>query len=65
MWRAHPELLRACLVPLFVLLCYLFDWAAWRTLTCDVFLGAAHWIGIPAVRLAPLPLLWMGTFTGS
>jgi hypothetical protein len=53
-WRVHSELLRACLVPLFVVLCYRFDWAAWRTFTCDAFLVVAHWIGIPAARLGPV-----------
>ena len=52
--------LRVCLVPLFVVLCYQFEWTAWRSLTCEAFLKLASWIGIPAVRVSP----WAFTSNG-
>ena len=48
-WRL--EVLRVCLVPLFVALCYQFEWRAWRALVAGAFLTAAPWFGVPAARL--------------
>jgi hypothetical protein len=47
------DLLRLCLAPLFVLLCYQFEWSAWRASVCDLFVQLAAWTGIPAERVSP------------
>jgi hypothetical protein len=43
--------LRLCLVPLFVVLCYQFEWRLWRELVTDAFLAVAPWFGVSAVPL--------------
>jgi len=46
------ELLRICSVPLFVTLCYQFDWHAWRSLWVDTFVKISFWWGVSAVRVS-------------
>lgn len=47
----RSDLLRICLVPLFVVGCYQFDWTSWRSLVAGSFVAVAPWLGVPAVRL--------------
>jgi Transmembrane exosortase (Exosortase_EpsH). len=49
----HGDLLRIAAIPVFVYVCYLFDWALLRQLTCDLFVAAAEFLSIPVVRTSP------------
>jgi len=49
----YEELLRVCLVPLFVVLCYQFEWGAWRFYLSEALIPLLQWSGAPAVRLTP------------
>ena len=44
--------LRIALVPLFVLLCHVFSWRAWRAVVTAALLALLHRAGAPAVPLA-------------
>lgn len=59
---ARLQLLRVCLAPLFVVLCYHFDWTAWRSLTTSAFLAVSHWIGVPAVGVSSDSFLCDGAY---
>ncbi len=48
-WRA--DVLRICLVPVFVLMCYQFDWETWRTSWTDIFVTVMGWLAVPVVRV--------------
>ena len=48
----RSELPRICLVPVFVLACYQFEWTGLRSIVTSAFIYAASWFGIPAARYA-------------
>ncbi len=48
-WR--PTIWRIGLVPLFVVLCYQFEWQAWRALVTSALLALSPWFEVPVVRL--------------
>jgi hypothetical protein len=48
--RWQTELMRIGMVPLFVVVCYRFEWQAWRSLWGEVFVTAAYWLGLSPVR---------------
>jgi len=50
--KRHKGLVRIALVLPFVLLCYEFEWMAWRSFVSGVFLAISQWIGIPVVRIS-------------
>jgi hypothetical protein len=54
------DLLRVCLVPLFVLLCYQFEWQAWRELMCTFLVKLADWTGIATTRVGPVSFAMHG-----
>jgi hypothetical protein len=43
--------LRLALIVPFVLACYQFDWHAWRSLNCTVFVAISHFVGLPTFRV--------------
>jgi hypothetical protein len=43
----YADLVRVVLVVLFVVLCYQFEWSAWRTFIRDVFVSLSRGLGIP------------------
>jgi hypothetical protein len=59
-WRS--DALRILLVPLFVVLCYQFDWWAWRSLFTDAIMAFAPWLGAQAVRRGVESFTCNGTF---
>jgi len=59
-WR--QELLRFCLVPLFVVLCYQFEWRAWREFVTTILVALAPWFGVPLVRLGFDSFICQGEF---
>jgi len=59
-WRS--DALRILLVPLFVVLCYQFDWWAWRSLFTDAIMAVIPWLGAQAVRRGVESFACGGTF---
>jgi hypothetical protein len=49
----YEDLVRIALVPLFVVLCYRFEWMGWRALVTDAVIGFLSLVGAPAFPLAP------------
>jgi hypothetical protein len=58
---AARELLRIGLVPLFVGLCYLSEWRAWRALVTGAVLAILHRTGAPALPLSFDTFVFHGT----
>jgi exosortase/archaeosortase family protein len=48
------------LVPLFVVLCYQFEWRALRSVVCSAFLAILHAAAVPALQISPDGLIWRG-----
>lgn len=45
--------LRIALVPVFVVLCYLFQWWWLRSATTTILVQVSAWLGVPMLRVAP------------
>ena len=49
------------LVPVFVLVCYQFDWLAWRSWMRDATVSGAAWFGLQATPVGPTAFQYRGT----
>ncbi len=54
----HAGWLRIGLVLPFVLVCYQFDWTAWRSLACRALVEISRSLGLPVYRISPDTLLF-------
>ena len=58
--KRHGALVRIALVLPFVLLCYEFEWMAWRSSVTSTFVAISQWMGIPVLPISPDSFLCHG-----
>lgn len=54
-------ILRWALVPIFVLLCYVFEWEHWRSLNCWIFVATSNALGVSMCQTGIHSFEWNGS----
>ena len=56
----YADLLRIALVPPCVVLCYSFEWSAWRSFVCGMFVAFSQAVGASVVQTSPTSFTYSG-----